>query len=580
MADATQLEKKYIYQISRSGVFLGVLQDIQSEFTIQQDINTAGVALQIEVANTADRQFEATEQILTEEGLPITDELGQPLLTERQPDIVGNANGKALIRNNNTIAVYEVSPDYPNGKIVFSGWISRWKASYGNTDNIVINCLSNGSELDNYLILGAQTVDQSQASQNNTAQAYSIYGGKASQYQMQGQTFTPGTGITSLSAILLKLAASNTVAQTVSVKLWQSPADFSFGNPPLATTSLTISSTSPADYTFTFPTPVLVNAGQSYFFSIQADDGGRGNGVLIYFQTSDVYAGGDMYGAVYPGFFALYSGLFDLYFKTYYTAGATSSPYSSQDPTAILRSIVDGYVNRGGTINYASGTTVLTNTSRSYTFKVNTILEGIKKCLELAPFDWYWYIAPGTNVLYFKETSTTADHKMIYGRHIQSLDIQASAEEVKTQAYFTGGDTGGNVYLYQSLASSAAVLAANAGRVGMIRMNDNRVTLSDTATALMTNFLAGNNAENYQSSITVNAKTYDVTLFNPGATIGFAGFGSFVDNLILQIVHIEYHGDYVVLGLGKLPRRASAQVEDINRTLNDVTTIYNPSTPS
>lgn len=584
MADASNVEKKYIYQISRSGVFLGVLQNVISEFTFSQDINTAGTALNIVVGDTPDRQFEAPEPILTEDGLPITDELGQTLLTERQPDIVGNVNSKALIRNNNTIAVYEISPDYPNGKLVFSGWISRWKASFGGNDNIEINCLSNGSDLDNYLILGNQVIDQSQLVQNSTQSVDSQV--KSGAFDLAGQTFQVGAGVTVISSIIVKLFAAVPVLARATLNRGFNGIYGSGSTIGQASQTLPATGINGADFTFTFPTPVIVSPGEVLFFQLDAPFVDINSGFSVFYQNSDVYASYSMYSMQYSGtgtpvwITGNSSGAAsDLYFKTAYTAGATSAPYSSQDPTSILRDIVDNYVARGGVINYATGTTVLTNTTRSYTFKVNTVLEGIKKCLELAPFDWYWYVDPATSIIYFKETSTTADHKMIYGRHIESLDVVASVEEVKTQAYFTGGDTGGNVYLYQSLGSASA-LAANAGRVGLARLTDNRVTLSDTALALMTNYLNDHNAENYQTTIRINSENYDITTMALGQTIGFAGFGSFVDNLLLQIVHIERHIDYVVLGLGVLPRRASAKVEEIQRTLNDVATIYNPTAPS
>ena len=51
MAD---IQKSYIYQIYKGTVFLGVLQNVSSDFTYSQDINSNAVALSVEVDMSAD----------------------------------------------------------------------------------------------------------------------------------------------------------------------------------------------------------------------------------------------------------------------------------------------------------------------------------------------------------------------------------------------------------------------------------------------------------------------------------------------------------------------------------------------
>lgn len=584
MADTRNLDRKYIYKISRNGVFLGLLPNVITEPAYLQDINTSGTSMVITVGESADKQFDAPDFITTEDGFVLTTEDGVPLVTERQPDLVGNANSKALIRNNNDIEVWEFSPTYPNGVLIFSGWVSRWKARFGGGDTIDISCLSNGSELDNYPIAGTPTADQAQVSDNSVFPLFTLYKASDTIRAQIWQSFVPGPAATNLSGIDFKLSEIDFTGSIPSLQLdiYASQSDAEAGINSLGSTILMLATMLPV-YTiqnFSFATPITVNPGSTYYARLSSLPG-VGTAFEIAYQSGSPYASGSSRRADSNTLGAWEDMPFtaDLYFKTYYTAGATSVPYSGTDPTLILRSIIDGYVARGGTINYASGSTVLTGTSRSYTFKINTILEGIKKCLELAPSDWYWYVDPATNTLYFKETSTTADHTFVYGRHAQELDVEAQIENIKNLVYFTGGDTGGNVYLYTSLSDSVA-LAANNGRVGLDRISDNRVTLSDTALALMQNDINTNKNEVYNTTITINADTYDINTISLGQTVGFKGYGNFVDNLLLQIVHIERHVDYVILGLGVLPKRASAQVEDITRSLNDVETIYNPTTPS
>jgi hypothetical protein len=580
MANLLAPPRRYEYRMYRSGRYLGLLPQPENDFQYTQDLNTPGTALTLQLRIKADLQNEQPDYLTTEAAEYLLTEAGEYMIADRQPDIVGNANSNALIRNNNTIIVYEYSTFYPNGIIVFQGWVSRWKAKYASGEDLVtVSCISNGSELDNYLIQGSSTLDLSQTTSGSNVPISEYASDKLTTWARVGETFTPTAG-TNLAAIGLRLAADDaSYPCTVTVKIWNSVSDFSSGT-PLATTTQVITSTTPAEYTFTFSIPPTMNVAQSYFFTVQcsADSGAAAE---IYYSSSDLYAAGTYYRSVYTGTsggsWIAQTG--DLYFKTYYSASATSAPYTSTDPTTILKSIIDAYVSRGGSINYSSTSTTLTGVSRSYTFKVNTILQGIKKCRELAPYNYYWFVHPATNIIYFLATSATAQHTFVLGNHIFELELEASTEEVKNQVYFSGGDVGSNVYLYTSLSDSTA-LAANAGRVGLELLSDNRVTLSDTALALMQNFISGNSAEKYYTTLTISADSYDITTINLGQTVGFGGYGNFIDSLVLQIVQLERHGDYVILHLGALPKRFSTRVEEIDRQLSDVQTIYNPTSPS
>lgn len=578
------LQKQYLYKITRAGSFLGVLQVPVNQFGYSQNINTPGTSMDVSVGINAFTAGNSVDYLMTEDGDFMMTEDGDFLVTERTPDVVGNSNSKALIRKYNDVEVYEFSPNNPNGKIVFKGYISRWKASFGGGDIVNFTILSYGAELNNYLIQGLLTLDQSFTSQDTNQIVYDVFGDKSSGWNKVGQTFTVGVGVTSISAILVKLAAVTSTPVTVEVKLFNSIADY-FSGSPLSTASQVISNTSSADYTFQFPSNIPVNAGQQYFFSVTCT-GTASDGAKVYYNAAGGYTGGDMQQSNYGGgsgggswgtYYQSYPTPSDLYFKTYYTGGATSSPFNSQDPTTMLTTIIDSYVSQGGTINYSAGTTDATATTRSYTFKINTILEGIQKCLELAPSDWYWYVDPATNILYFKETTTTADHRMILGRHIKQLDVEASVEQLKNVVYFSGGDTGSGQNLFTSKTDSASLAANN---IGLQRISDNRVTLQATADAIMQNFLDLNSDEVYNTTIEILETTYDITTFKLGQNVAFGGFGNFVDQLLLQIVGITRTPDSAQLKLGVLPKRATATIEAILAALNDLQTIDNPSAPS
>ena len=63
-------------------------------------------------------------------------------------------------------------------------------------------------------------------------------------------------------------------------------------------------------------------------------------------------------------------------------------------------------------------------------------------------------------------------------------------------------------------------------------------------------------------------------------SVGFNGFGTFVDNLVLQIVRVDYTPESATLTLGILPKRVHQAVEQVVRGVIGLNTVDNPTTPS
>lgn len=146
------LPKTYEYKIYRDGTYLGSLPNVISDFKYSQQINTAGAQLEVELQIDPDTTDETIEAIQAETGDTITDESGIDLLIERQPDIFGNSASNILLREENDIIVWMFNDNYPNGKQVFQGYITTWKANFGTSNTIHIVVINYGTELDNYII--------------------------------------------------------------------------------------------------------------------------------------------------------------------------------------------------------------------------------------------------------------------------------------------------------------------------------------------------------------------------------------------------------------------------------------------
>lgn len=579
MAD---IQKTYIYQIYKGSVFLGVLQNVASEFSYAQDINSNAVQIQVEVRLSADVADTPLQPLQDQAGNNLLDESGAILYEEKALDVVGGFNPYALIQEDNNLKVYEVSSYHPNGVIVFDGWIEDWDATLGSDDDkITFTAISKGVDLQDYLIEANATLDQSQATEDFVAAVYEV--GSATiapkvQYQRTGQSWVVGASATPLSAIALKLETIDGGVCNVTVTVYDNSA---FAGTPLATGTRVIqdASNTPTEFLFTFPASVAVTAGNTYYFKVTSDQY-----ILVHYKNaSNPYANGTMYTNTSDNAFwaaVPYNGInagSDLYFKTYYSGGVTSVPFSATDPATIASTIIATYNAAGGSATTTVGSIDATGTTTSYTFKVNTVLDGIRKCADLAPYNWYWYVNPATAVLYFKQTPTAATHTFIKGRHFNEIHIAGTIEQVRNIVYFSGGDDGSghNIFRKYTNASSLAVR-----RRRMELLSDNRVTLTDTADLIANNFLRDKANTVYNSPITVVDGTYDIGIINVGDTVQLSGFGNFADSLLLQIARITRRPDSIDIVLGVILQRQSDVLLKAVNDLSLLQTVANPTSPS
>jgi hypothetical protein len=570
----TSVNKRYIYKISNNGQYIGNLPNVVSDFAVSLDINTAGSQLSVICATSADTSRLSVDPLTDEAGNVLTNESLVTLTTEGQSPIVspGAFGTNAIIKNGNSIQVIEYSYYWPNGKSMFLGKIERWEASFGgegNDETIKILAYSDGQDLDNYLIRASPytlTLDVSQPTQNSSVTVdMASMGGAWDKY---GQTWTAGGGVTNLSAISIYMASS--VTQTVNMRIYDNPSTLN----EIAASGIVINAGFSGEQQFTI-NPVLITPGQHYFFEIDVLAGGS---LTLYAQNTNPYAGGLMYVSNYAGgggggAWTPVAGS-DLYFKTYSGTGSTIATYTNYEPVFMLQDFLGDYNSRGGKIvlnNYLNTSLALT-----YTFNTNTIYEGIQAVLRLTPDGYYYTVDLGTNQINFVQTSLTADITITKGRHIDQLVFIATIENVVNQVFFTGGPTSG-VNLYKSYANTGSV---DLYGPKLKRLSDNRVTVAATADAIGQSAIIEGFDENYQTTVTILDTTMDITLLKPGLLIGFNGFGTFVDQILAQIVRVEYTPAEAKLTLGILPKRLHPEFEKITRGLIAQQTLANPTAPS
>jgi len=577
--------KRYVYKVFNGNQYLGNLPQVTSDFAFSQEINTSGTQITITCAVSPDTSSLPTDILTNESGTTLTDESLNTLTTEGAIPIFapGSFLTNALIKNGNDIQVWEFGYWNPNGKIVFLGEMQRIEANFGGSgggsggaaigntgdEGLTILCYSDGQDLDNYVVRGnpyTYTLDQANTNSNSSVTVSQSAVG----WNFYGQTWKAGAGVTNLGAIsILVLGTAN-----LTINVYDSPALGTL----LGTVTQPQSWSSQQQIELAFPTTITLIPGNTYFFTVSVD---VGQSITLYYQNTDLYANGAMFNSNYSGgggsTWVASPASSDLWFETFSGTGSTTGNFTAQDPTiGMTETFMSDYISRGGLITYTSSTIQATGLSLNYSFVSNTIYEALKAMLTLSPDGFYYTVDIGTDVLTFKRASTTPDIVLTKGRHLDQITIIFTIETIKNTALFTGGPVSGtNIYVTESNATSVALYGPR-----LDRPSDSGVLDAPTARVVALSDVIENKDEQYQTTVTIIDKTMDTTLLKPGLTVGFNGFGTFVDTLIAQIVRVDYTPEEVTLTLGRVPKRLVPSFEKITRGLVALQTVANPSAPS
>ncbi len=573
-AAPADVPEQYIYKVyNRNGEYLGNIPNVTSRFGFQQDIGSAGSSIEITSGKSISDDVTA-ELLATEDGDVITTEDDIDLLATLGETYVaaGNSSENVLFKNSNRVKVFMYDYWHPNGKLMFSGQMNRVSFKVGGADSVVkLNVISDGLDLDNFIARGypfSYTNDVSQTSQNGYVVISQGSGKQSATHDRYGQTWRVGGSVTNVGAITLRLRGT----ATVTLRIFDAPNGNLLGS---VTKPISIAA-SGANVDFEFPQLIPVNSNQDYFMELACNPG-QNFGVFRH-SSSATYANGSMYRSQYAGTgggaYVSVSG--DFYFVTKYGAPTTTTTYSTQDPvTGMAAGVLADYNTRGGYIRARD--LVATGLSLTYTFNMASILDVIKKVVELSPYGYYSYVDLGTAEIDIMPANELPDFTVVNGEDSASLELSLSIEGVKNDFLFTGGEVSPGVNLYKQYqdTESAALYGLRTAT-----KTDNRVLLDNTANALGVTFINENSDEVQETSLVVINKNMDITKFTPGKTIGFKGYGGFIDNMVLQIVRRDFKGSYATLTLGRLPISTSEEVQRINRELIMEQTVNNPTQPT
>jgi hypothetical protein len=321
--------------------------------------------------------------------------------------------------------------------------------------------------------------------------------------------------------------------------------------------------------------------------------------------TGSGYTGGQMYiEDAGTGIWSAVSGA-DWYFNWYEEKALTFAEYLNADPSTIAKLVLDNYISNGGSASYTIDSIDPTNESVSYTFNVNTILEALNKCIELSPQNWYWYLDYGTNLINIHAKNNTPDHTFSLEKDIVDAKFEKNTENIVNTIYFTGGDTGGGTNFFKKYTNAESITSYG---IKSLKYNDNRVTTDATASAIANSILEAKSQPELRVTLTIldsnnnQGVGYDIETIKIGDVIAVRNitqqvglstwdYGKWdeaywdyniynLSSLEMQIQKLDYNEDTVTIYASTIQKDINKRIDQINRTLDTVQTLNNPTAPS
>lgn len=561
--------KQYLCKIYRSGTYMGVLPYVVTDVEFDEEINKAGSAITVKLGTdlTGAGIGVSVDYLVTNAGNHITDDLGNRIITRK--DYLFSS---VPIDLGNQIDVYLYYSGAPNGTRIFTGLISSWEADDVEA-TITLNALSWGVQLNNYpieVLPGTTILDCTTYTTSDQLFGYTDDSVDNMKYAHQTFQVASATSILSVSIVL-------NLDPSIGVPIGAGLGFYS-GTPTgthvqLGTAARFITNTVAGLVTFVLTEPVPVSASTTYYWQLNLSSDST-KYAYIGRSAASTTPTGNAIAYSYQSGYTTPSG--DFAFSLQTATGSLGNQFNSYDPGDIIVALLDQFTNAGGLVDSSTTSVQSTGTLVSYTFKDNTVLDGINKCLELAPPNWYWYVDVGTNVLYFDQFSLNPDHNFVKGLQVSELTVKYTLEQIKNRIIFTGGDDPGNP------GTNITSKQSNSGSIGKYGQwmefdNDSRVTLQATADVIGQNTLGENAQPSFQTTCTVLATKYDVETLKIGQMVGFDNFNALTNSLILQIVAIHRTPDVATLTLATLPPAQTHRIEDIKRNLDNLATANNPA---
>lgn len=473
------VRKRYQYMVYDRGVFLGELGDVISLPSLRLALNSFPSEVKVEVAKDAGADLQQIE------GLYIVDD-GEPEPAIDNERVEVNVAGETvsafgegtMINVNNDVDIYEYNGHYedivlddgeplvlsdmerlstpigsPEGKMFFSGYISKYDVSYKKSSKGVVELtfLSHADEYNNIILSSEPSAFAENSDQNDNV--YLTMGAKPSSSDGYADiysviAYTP-TERTVLSSVQLYCSRNGTDYATpssypqMSVFITDTLADPRGTLDIIALSSARIQMNKPYWQSFGFDNGVELQANHTYYIWARCDTFGLAWTMKLYSANSEIGNGGyyrystanfDKGTGTYVN-----TGTRAMQVKLMNTGGETLIPMYSKDPSDMAKTVIDYGLSLGSRIGYTPSSITESGTLISAKFNMNTLKEALDAIINYEPTDWYWYLDQTDLNIYLNPKSESVTHWLTLHKDIQELTLEHSMEDLVNEVYFTGG---------------------------------------------------------------------------------------------------------------------------------------------
>lgn len=596
--------KTYAWEVySSDRDYLGRWEVANSYPSIQSEINNLLGTVDVEMARNEEVISKIVEELLTEASENLQTEEGEDLLIDsvasqglgsgtdfdlnHEVEISAyygelvpllTEDGEVLLTEDSEII--KVQDGAPDGKKLFTGYISKWGLKFGSGDNLRGTIFSHSNELYNIMLEAEDSVAESFTTWDESS-VFGIQGNGPTDNTALAQSFQLSTDKT-ISRIRMRARHWGNSATEVPVTL-----TLRTGGTIGSGTVLGTAVAQPSDYQtiqpidFIFDDYIDLTGSTTYHWTLEILDSGisKSGGGAVYpaefaHNSSGGYASGSgyyQYGAGGSTFFTFG----DFWFEIYQAGGNTKVPFNSYDPSNIVLYGLNHARARGSRVNFSTETIKPTYTEVSWTANVNSVGEVIEKAVELAPDGWFAFYDFGTNTVYFQPRPDEIDYYIVLGGNTAELDLERSLEDITNDIFFSG-DSEANAFVRTTDNTSI-----NTWRRGLKTKSDSR--FSDTESMELVNQSEIDRLGNPRysgSCYIINDEVFYIEDVQQGSLFGFIGFGTIVDSLSLQGVRLKYEGDKLGIDIDTLLPKVEKRVEDIKRNLAIEENKDNPDAPS
>lgn len=604
---ATKLYEYKIYD-PHTGDFLGRWNDVVSEFTYSQEINTGGSNIDVTLARNSDSVVRSFEALTTDDGTPITTDSDVEIAAEISTT---NAIGPGTtVDLNLDVKVYVFPEDGSDvdGELIFTGYISKYTSNYGSKENTIVSVFSYGADMDNYVLedddsrtrVPYLSVDPSDIIKD-ALNRFNSDGGIPS-FDHGGTTIDDtGTDVSYTFNV-------NTILEVINKGLELAPTDwYWYYDQAINNVHFHARPTEPT-HTFVLGKHIIdlnlekyiedltnvvyfTGGPQNPFISdpftgtagtaITSHTGtvgatwslvtGSGAGSAVISDANRLrsnsateaswYASGESFSSdmtisadVYIASWAGNTGLIGRVSQSAYTYYL-----AKLDPTGNKAQIYKNIAGSFTLLAEAAYSNPGTGTTHNMQFKI----EGAELSLLI---DGDTYVrATNTDI----PTGSRAGLRMV-SADSNTTGIHYANFQVSSQA-----NQDVNIFKKYTDATSLSDY-----RRGLQRLNDSRVKLESSADILAQSAIDRGKEPRYQSSVKISDRVYDIESIKLGELVTFRNFGNFIDTLEMQIVRIDYTPAAVTLQLDTLLPSVPKRLEDVKRNLNQSDMVNNPDTPS